>query len=460
MEKSLKKTILVRSLFNSPARVSILSFSAIIVLGTMLLMLPASSTVGKLNFVDAFFTAVSATCVTGLTVVDTGSTFSIFGQLVILLLIQIGGLGIMTLSTVFVLLAGRRPTLAGRLLIQDSFTHSGERGVSAILRDVVLFTAAFELFGTVVLFFRFLPENEVGYAVYSAFFHAVSAFCNAGFSLLSDSFVSYREDWILNVTLSFLIISGGIGFLVLSELKRHFPYNRRRWSRLSLHSKMVLSATFFLIVAGTVSIFFMEWHNTLAAFSIPERVMASFFQAVSARTAGFNTLAVGNLANETLFLFILLMFIGASPGSCGGGIKTTTFSSLVILGISRLRGRKSPQLFQRTISQASIGKAISVVLVSAFIIILGTFLILMTEIGEVSHIQSRGKFLELFFEVISAFGTVGLSTGLTPALTGIGKLIISMVMFTGRLGPLMIAIAVSRREIYRHYYAEENIMAG
>ena len=450
----------MRSLFGSPARVSIFSFSAIIGLGTILLMLPAASVMNSLNFVDALFTAVSATCVTGLTVVDTGSTFSVFGQLVILLLIQIGGLGIMTLSTVFVLLAGKRPTLAGRLFIQDTFTHSGERGISALLRDVVLFTAAFEIFGALMLFFRFLPGKTVYEAIYQSIFHSISAFCNAGFSLFSDSFVPFKQDWILNVTISFLIISGGIGFLVLSELKRQFPYNRRRWSRLSLHSKMVLSTTFFLIVAGTLSILLMEWQNTLAPLSVPGRFIASFFQAVSARTAGFNTLAIGNLANETLFMMILLMFIGASPGSCGGGIKTTTFSSLVILGISRLRGKRSPQIFHRTISQASIGKAISVVLISAFIIILGTFLILMTEIGEVSHLQSRGKFLELFFEVISAFGTVGLSTGLTPGISASGKIILSLVMFTGRLGPLMIAIAVSRRETSRYYYAEEAIMAG
>jgi trk system potassium uptake protein TrkH len=223
---------------------------------------------------------------------------------------------------------------------------------------------------------------------------------------------------------------------------------------------MVLSTTAFLIAAGFVSILLMEWHNSLAPFSVPGRFLASFFQAVSARTAGFNTLSIGNLANETLFMMILLMFIGASPGSCGGGIKTTTFASLVILGISRLRGKTSPQIFYRTISQASIGKAISVVLISALIIILGTFLLLMTEIGEVSHLESRGKFLELFFEVISAFGTVGLSTGLTAGLTGIGKIILSFVMFTGRLGPLMIAIAVSRRETSHHRYAEEAIMAG
>ena len=423
-------------------------------------MLPAASKIDRLNFIDAFFTAVSATCVTGLTVTDTANTFSVFGQTVILFLIQIGGLGIMTFSTVFILLAGGRPSLAGRFFIQDTFTHSGERGLSAVLRDVLLFTAAFELFGSLVLFLRFLPEKSAGDAAYQSVFHAVSAFCNAGFSLFSNSFVSYKEDWVINITLSLLIISGGLGFLVLSELKRQFPFNRRRWSRLSLHSKIVISTTLFLIGAGSFSILIMEWHNTLEPLSVPGKFLASFFQAVSARTAGFNTLPIGEMANETLFMVILLMFIGASPGSCGGGIKTTTFASLVILGLSRLRGRTNPQIFRRTISQASIGKAISVVLVSAMIVILGTFIVLMTEIGEIPHPESRGKFLELFFEVTSAFGTVGLSTGLTGGLSGLGKIVLTMVMFTGRLGPLMIAIAVSRRETSRYQYAEEAVMAG
>ncbi len=460
LEKKTKTLILIRSISNSPARVSIFGFSALICMGTALLMLPAAARKDSLDFVDAFFTAVSATCVTGLTVVDTGSAFSTFGQMIILILIQIGGLGIMTISTIFILLAGRRPTLAGRFLIQDTFTHSGERGLSAILRDVLLFTIVIEAAGSLVLLCRFLPGRTFGEALYQSLFHSVSAFCNAGFSLFPDSFASYKQDWVLNMAISFLIISGGIGFLVLSELKRQFPFNRRRWTRLSLHSKIVLSTTGLLICTGSLSILVMEWHNTLAHLSIPDRFLASFFNSVSARTAGFNTLTIGNMANETLFMMIVMMFIGASPGSCGGGIKTTTFTSLIVLGVSRLRGKAKPQIFHRTISQISIGKAISVVLISAMIIILGTMIILMTELGETPHLDSRGKFLELFFEVVSAFGTVGLSTGVTAGLSGLGKIVISLVMFTGRLGPLVIAIAVSNREITRHYFAEEGIMTG
>lgn len=450
----------LNAILRSPARVSICAFATLISIGTALLMLPAASAIGHLGFVDALFTAVSASCVTGLVVVDTGSALSPFGQLVILGLIQTGGLGIMTMSTLFLLLGGRRPSLAGRMLIKDTFTGSGERSVRDIIWSVVQFTLVIEGIGVLLIFWRFLPGRTVGEAFYCAVFHAISAFCNAGFSLFADSLVAYREDWVVNLTISFLIICGGIGFLVLSELKQNFSFSRRSWSRLSLHSKLVLAVTGILLVWSTITIIFMEWHNTLAPLSLPGRFLAGFFQAVSARTAGFNTLAINEMANETLFVLIILMFIGASPGSCGGGVKTSTFASLVVLGLSRLRGKERPQIFHRTISTASTGKAISVVLISTIIIVLANMIILMVELGETPHPLSRGKFLELLFEVVSAFGTVGLSTGVTAGLGMAGKLILSMVMFIGRLGPLVIAMAVSRGTAPRFYYAEEEIMSG
>jgi trk system potassium uptake protein TrkH len=204
----------------------------------------------------------------------------------------------------------------------------------------------------------------------------------------------------------------------------------------------------------------LEWHNTLASLSLPGRFLAGFFQAVSARTAGFNTLPIGKMANETLFVLIMLMFIGASPGSCGGGIKTSTFASLIVLGISRLRGHERPQIFHRTIPATSIAKAMSVVMISTVVIGIATMVIMMTELGETPHPMSRGKFLELMFEVVSAFGTVGLSTGVTEGLSEAGKLILSFVMFVGRLGPLVIVLAVSRRDAPHYYYVEEEIMSG
>ena len=448
------------SLFHSPARSIILGFALLISIGTSLLMLPAASAGKHLGFVNALFTSTSAVCVTGLTVVDTGNAFSPFGQFILLILIQAGGLGIMTMSTLFLMLVGKRPGLVGQTVVQDAFTHSRERNIFSILKDVVLFTCVIEGLGIVLMFFYFLPGNNIKQALFLSIFHSISAFCNAGFSVFSDSFVGYRENWALNLVLCFLIISGGIGFLVLSELKLKFSLKRPSLSRLSLHSKLVLSTTTILLASGTFLITAMEWHNTLAPLSVPGRFLSAFFQSVTARTAGFNTLPIGNMANETLFLLILLMFIGASPGSCGGGIKTTSLATLVVLGTSRFRGHKRPQLFNRTISEVSVGKTISVMMLSMIVVCVGIMLLLITEIGEVAHPQSRGKFLELLFEVVSAFGTVGLSTGITPGLSVMGKIILSGIMFVGRLGPLVVGVAVSRDTVSRYHYAEETIMVG
>jgi trk/ktr system potassium uptake protein len=438
----------------------VLSFAGFIFFGTLLLMLPAAAETTPIDMVDALFTATSAVCVTGLTVVDTGETFSLFGEIVIALLIQTGGLGIMTLSTFFLLLAGRRLGLTGQFLIQDTFTFSRERPPGSILKDVILFCIVAEGFGMVLLFFCFLPGNGAGQAFYLSFFHAISAFCNAGFSLFSDSFSGYRDNWGANLVICLLIIAGGLGFLVLSEIRRQIASPHRVWARFSLHSKIVITTTGALLVSGTLMIAFMEWDNTLAPLSLPHRFLASFFHSVNARTSGFNTLPVGHMANETFFVIIMLMYIGASPGSCGGGIKTTTFAALVVAGLSRLRGHDRPQMFKRSLPLASLGKAFSVVMISTLVICIGLMALLMTEIGDISHPESRGQFLELFFEIVSAFGTVGLSTGVTAGLSDAGKTIITIMMFVGRLGPLVIGIAVSRPITDRYHYAEESIMVG
>ncbi len=450
-----------RGLLHSPARISILGFLILILIGTGLLLLPQATPSGAISFTDALFTATSASCVTGLIVRDTGTDFTRFGQGVILGLIQAGGLGIMTLSTLFLLIAGRRPTLVGRVVIQDTFTHAKDQGPTAVIRNVVLLALVIETLGGLLLFFVFVRDHAPDQAAYIALFHTVSAFCNAGFSLFSDSLSAYRGDWLLNVTVGFLIITGGLGFLVLSEVLRTPLSRPRQWGRMSLHSKLVLSATAILLVGSTLLILGMEWRNTLAGLPIPKRVAAAFFQAATTRTAGFNTLPIDRMANATLFLFIILMFIGASPGSCGGGAKTTTITALFLLGFSKFRAHQRPNIFSRTISEESIGKAMSVVLASLTVILVGTMLLLSTELGEISHPLSRGKFLDLFFEVVSAFGTVGLSTGVTPGLTTAGKLIITATMFIGRLGPLVIAIAVARQGTPdRYYYAKETIMVG
>ena len=449
-----------RSLFQSPARISVAAFGVLIALGTSALMLPAATADRSLGFVDALFTATSAACVTGLVVRDTAHAFSPFGQVVILALIQVGGLGIMTLSTLMLLMAGRRPGLAGRLVVTDTFTLSGDRSLVSVLRDVVVFTGVIEAAGAAVLFIRFLPGNDTARALYLSCFHSVSAFCNAGFALFPDSFAGYREDWVVNLDICLLIICGGIGFLVLSELKRTRPLTGRKASALSLHSKVVLSTTAGLLLAGTVGVLCMEWNNTLAPLGVPGRFLAAFFHSASARTAGFNTLPLGQMANETLFFTVMLMFIGASPGSCGGGIKTTTFATIVSMGISRLRGHERPRMFRRSLAPGGAARAVSVVILAAVVVAAGTMALLMTELGETPHSLSRGKFLELLFEVVSAFGTVGLSMGVTAGLSTAGKLIVAWIMFVGRLGPLVVAMAVSRQAAPRYYYAEEHIMVG
>ncbi|RLC05837.1 MAG: hypothetical protein DRH34_01640 [Deltaproteobacteria bacterium] len=450
---------LERSFSNSPGRIAVIGYTALIILGTFLLYLPVSTN-DHLHFVDALFTAASAVCVTGLTIVDTAGTFTLFGKMVILSLIQVGGIGIMVLSTIFLFSIGKKVSITGRILLQDTYSLSHGKGTLPLIKDIVLFTVAIESIGAVILFFRFHSGQTTGMGIFYSVFHSVSAFCNAGFSLFSNSFTGYTHDWVLNLTISALIILGGIGFVVLSEIK-NVSFSRRMWSHLSLHTKLVLSSTVLLLFISTAAFFLLEWQNTLKEMTIPYKLLASFFQSVNARTAGFNTVQIGELTNETLLLAMILMFIGTAPGSCGGGIKITTFSTIIIFGVSRLFGQDSPQIFYRRISDESITKAVSLIMVSFFVITIGIILLQQTEIGEVSHRFSRGAFLELMFENISAFGTVGLSTGITSTLSTAGRLIITMMMFVGRIGPLVIAIAISRHGAAKKYsYARDDIMIG
>jgi len=328
------------------------------------------------------------------------------------------------------------------------------------LKAIFITAFAIEAVGALFLYLRTAPIAGWEQAAYPAVFHAVSAFCNAGFSLYRDSFVGYREDWIVNGVLSVLIIIGGIGFVVIADVKNRLFNRQVTMKRLSLHSRIALSASAVLILLGTLSILYMEWNNTLSPLSIPGRLLAALFQSITARTAGFNTLNTGMMANETLFILCILMFIGACPGSCGGGVKTTTVAGLLVLGFSRLRGFSRPQVFRRTLTDASMSKAASVVMISSVVIILAVLVLMISELGGISHDQTRGSFLELFVETISAFGTVSLSTGITDTLSVFGRITITVLMFIGRLGPMVIGLAVSRERVNRFQYAEESIMIG
>ena len=434
----------------SPPQVLVSGFLVVIIIGTMLLILPsASSTAKSIGFINALFTATSATCVTGLIVLDTGKDFSTFGQSVILILLQCGGLGIMTMSTMFAFLVGKKISLKQRLIMQESLNQFSIGGLVRLAKYILIFTAVIEIIGATILFFywqrTYPPLQALGLAV----FHSISAFCNAGFSLFSDSIVSYKGDLIINLTFIALIILGGIGFLVLLEL---FQYGKNR--TFSLHAKLALNMSLILILIGFIIIFFVESNNpsTMGNLAFSEKIYSSIFQSVTARTAGFNTIHIGNMQNSTLFLIIILMFIGASPSSTGGGVKTTTFGLLILYVWSSLKGKEEIQIFKRRISQDIIVKALTVITLSLGLVIIMTILLSYTE-GE--------DFIKVLFEVVSAFGTVGLSTGITSSLSIAGKIIIIITMFTGRIGPLGLALAlIQKREPEMLRYPEEKIMVG
>ncbi|HOA29303.1 MAG: potassium transporter Trk [Candidatus Cloacimonetes bacterium] len=443
---------LYKALTNNPPVSLMLSFAFVILIGTVLLMLPAASVSGRVTPpVDALFTATSATCVTGLIVYDTGSYFSLFGQLVILALIQIGGLGIMTISTAFALIMGQRLTLKLESVMYSVMGKNTQFDLFQLIKSVVLVTAIIEISGAILLFFVFSGSMNPAAAMYSSIFHSISAFCNAGFSLFQDSFISLVDNPLLNFTITLLIILGGLGFAVLIDVYR-YVIKVDKVRKLNLHSKIVLSATFILLLIGFVAIYWAESHGTMQGFTISRRVMSSWFQSVTMRTAGFNTIDFSTIKPATVLVSLVLMFIGASPGSTGGGVKTTTFAVLLLSVTSMLRGRKELSLFNRKISLSNHREATSLITLAALIVFVVIFILLMVE----------GKaFDKIIFEAISAFGTVGLSMGITAQLSIVGKLLITMLMYIGRIGPLTMIYALSLRKVQaRISFAEEKIAIG
>ncbi|WP_068983617.1 MULTISPECIES: TrkH family potassium uptake protein [Lysinibacillus] len=437
----------------NPPKILVLGFATIILIGTLLLTLPISTENGQgLSFLDALFTATSATCVTGLVVVDTGDTFSVFGELVILFLIQIGGLGFMTFATLLFLLLGKKISLKERLLLKEAFNNITMAGLVKLVRRILLFTAVIEIIGGLILSIRFSFDMPVGKAIYYGFFHSISNFNNAGFDLMGgfNGLTEYVDDPFIVLTICALITIGGLGFIVINEL-----YEYRETKRLSVHSKIVLTTTLILTVGSTFLIFLFEYGNskTIGPLSEWGKFLGSLYQAVTPRTAGSNTLPIGDLTQSTLFLIILLMFIGAGSGSTAGGIKITTFALLVATMWSQIRGKEDVVLFRRRIVNETILKALTVTMCGMMIVILVTFVLSITEQGH--------SFMMYLFEATSAFATVGLSMGLTPELSPGGRLVIILTMFAGRLGPLTIAFAITKRrksEAFRH--PKGNIMIG
>jgi len=441
----------------TPARSFIFSFLLVILVGTLLLLLPVSAGQKSISFVDALFTSASAVCVTGLTVVNIGHDLSFTGQIVTLLLFQIGGLGIITFSLVLFGQMGRSLSFRGREILQSTFLHTPRRDFFRVLRFVVAGTFAFEGLGTLLLFVRFLVDFPPGKAFYQAIYHAVSAFNNCGYSLFSDNLSNYRDDWMVNLVIVGLIVMGGLGFIVLYEISNRW---RGRQKRLSLHAKVVLLTTVLLIAGGALLFYFFETGNVLKNTGAGGRFLSSVFQSVTTRTCGFNTVDIGALTNATILVMMILMFIGASPGSTGGGIKTSSFALLMLMIFNRLRGRDGVTIFNRTVPSEILGRTIAIVIASAIsVLIIASVLLLAAGAPEANAQAGRHLFVEYVFETISAFGTVGLSMNITPNLNIIQKLAITLLMFIGRVGPLTMAFAwaTTKRSLV---YAEEAVMVG
>jgi trk system potassium uptake protein TrkH len=440
----------------SPAQVLVLSFAALIVSGAMLLRLPISAAREPLTFLDALFTATSAVCVTGLIVADTPTDLTVFGQLVVLALIQLGGLGYMAVTTVVGAALGRQLSLHERLTLQEALNVQTMEGLARFVLTVLKLTLAFELTGALILTAWWAEDYGLGRAAYYGLFHAISAFNNAGFALFPDSLIRFRGDWVVNLVITTLIVCGGLGFVVLTEIGRV-----RRYRRFSTHTRLVITLTAGLIIITTALLWFIERDNprTLQPLGIGEALLASFFQAVTPRTAGFNTLDIGAMHHASLFLLILLMFIGAAPGGTGGGVKISTFSITVAVIWAMVRGTPEPTLLERRIPAPLIARAFSICLIGFLALNVVAGLLLMTEEREL---------LPTLFETTSAFGTVGLSmseagapVSLVAHFSGGGKALVMAMMFMGRIGPLTLAVALARRhELARVRYPEGKFLIG
>ncbi len=423
-----------------PSRLIALGFAAVIFLGAFVLMLPFSVREGAtVTFIDALFTSTSAVCVTGLIAIDTADHFTPFGQGVVAALIQIGGLGVTSVGVGLIIAAGKRVSFKSRVLVKEALNVDSYRGIVKLVKSVLLLTLCFETVGAVLSFLVFSQDYPLPHALGISIFHSIAAFNNSGFDILGGlrNLIPYQTNVLLNLTTAFLIIFGGLGFLVILDILK-----QRNFRKLSLHSKVVLTTTAVLLIAGTLLLKATEditW-------------MGAFFHSVSARTAGFSTYAIGDFTNAGLFALCILMFIGASPGSTGGGIKTSTFF-LLMQGVKGVCTQKSVHAFRRGISQENISRASMITILSVLVVAVATLLMCVLE--------PECTFIQLFFEVVSAFGTVGLSTGITPGLSAAGKLVIILVMFTGRIGAFTLLSTWSDHHRETHVrYSEETVAIG
>lgn len=441
----------------TPVQIIAIGFASIIFIGAFLLSLPIANEQGiRTPFVDCIFTSTSAVCVTGLVTVDTGTYWSYFGKTVIIILIQVGGLGFISFATLIALITGKRITLKERLLIRESISSTSLQGIVRLARYILMFTFSIEFIGAALLSIQFIPEFGLGKGIYYSIFHAISAFCNAGFDLMGgyNSVTQYSNNSLIILTLSALIIIGGLGFYVWDDI-----YNYKKNKRLSLHTKVVILMSSFLIVFGFIMFMLFEFSNpeTLKNMPMKEKLLSAFFASVSPRTAGFNSINLASMSMASILLTIILMFIGGSPGSTAGGIKTSTAGVLLLTVISVIKGREDTEVFKKKIGKETVYKAFAVVVIALGLVFTVTVLLTITESG------AGVPFEQYLFEATSAFGTVGLTMGLTQKLTTIGKIIVAITMYAGRIGPLTLLVAIAIRSDNKTNsikYPEGKILVG
>ncbi len=432
----------------SPPAVLATIYAVFIIVGAVALWLPFSNS-GDVTFSDAVFTAASAVTVTGLVVVDTGADFTLIGQVVIALLIQIGGLGLMTFAALLLTMLGLTIGMPQRLVLRDELGQTGVSNLLALVRVVILVAFVAEAIATGVLMVVFVPEFGWSHGFWQALFHAISAFNNAGFSLFSDSLSGYVADPIVNITITMLFILSGLGFVVLADLNR-----QRGWRKLTLHSKLMLSGTLVLILFAWVMFTLLEWNNPATLGGLESggaRILASWFQAVTPRTAGFNTLDYAQMENSTTVMTLMLMLVGGGPSSTAGGIKVTTLIVLVLATVAFFRRQERLHIFGRSLGMSEVMKVLALTALSIFLVAVGLFL---------TSITYDGDFLDLLFEVCSAFGTVGLSRGATGELDEFGRAMIILIMFVGRLGPLTLAFFLATQSKSKVGYPEGKVFLG
>ncbi|WP_040211976.1 TrkH family potassium uptake protein [Clostridium polynesiense] len=437
----------------NPVQILAIGFGAVILTGAFLLSLPISSARGTYtNFTDCVFTATSAVCVTGLVTLDTGTHWSYFGKTIIITLIQIGGLGFMSFATLLSLILGKKITLRERLIMQESMNTFNIQGLVKLAKYVLMFTFSVELIGALLLSTQFIPQFGLGKGIYYSIWHSISAFCNAGFDLMGgfSSLTAYSENIIVILTIGALIVVGGLGFVVWSEI-----YNYKGLKKMSTHSKLVILMTFILIFGGALLMFLFEYDNpaTLQPLTFKGKLFNSLFASITPRTAGFNSISTSGMTTAGIFLTIILMFIGGSPGSTAGGIKTSTFGILVMTIISVIKGREDTEVFKKRIPKDIVYKSLAIIMMGLLLVISVTMILSITEAGA--------PFDYLLYEVTSAFGTVGLTLGLTTELTTIGKVLLIITMYLGRVGVLTVVLALTRNKSNSGIrYPEDRIIVG